>query len=213
MLHRSPARSLAVKAAAWSGLGAAGIAWKQRRGWMARANREGFTIEPVTEWGGWADPIWERFRTGCSFAVCRDRRALETMYDLRRDARLIVLLARKNGEPVGWTVNYLTAMRDSAFFGNLKVGSVLDGAAGPEAMRAIAEMTDRFLASLGANLVITNQTHRAWVEAYGECGFLAGPSNYVAAVSKKLVKAVSSTPDGAERIHITRGDGDGRIHL
>ncbi len=212
MLHRTPARSLLAKAAAWTGVGAAGVMFLQRRGWTAAA-RDGFTIERVSEWGDWADPIWERFRTCCSFAVCRDRRALEAMYDLRRDPRLIVLLVRKNSQPMGWTANYSTAMRDSVYFGNMHVGAILDGAAAPEAMRASAELTDRFLALLGANLVITNQTHQAWVEAYRQCGFLAGPSNYVVAVSKKLVKAAAAAPGGADRMHITRGDGDGRIHL
>ncbi len=213
MLHRSPARSVAAKAAAWSGLGALGAMFLQRRGLVPAAKRNGYTIEAVTGWGDWADAIWERFRRECSFAVCRDRRALGEMYDLRHDARLIAALVRKNGEPVGWTVNYSTAMRDSIYFGNMHVGVILDGAAAPEAMRATAEMTDLFLASRGAELTITNQTHRAWVEAYRRCGFLEGPSNYVVAVSKKLVKAIRTTPDGEARMHVTRGDGDGRIHL
>ncbi len=169
MLHRTPARSLAVKAAAWSRAGRGGRNVIAAAGMGGGGDADGFTIEMVTEWGGWADAIWDRFRACCSFAVCRDRRALEAMYDLRRDPRLLVALVRKSGEPVGWTVSYLTAMRDSEYFGNLKVGAILDGAAAPGDMRATVELTDVSLASRGADLTITNQTHRAWVAAYRRC--------------------------------------------
>ena len=46
----------------------------------------------------------------------------------------------------------------------------------------------------------------------GTPGFLAGPSNYLLATSKAMTDLVSP-PDAASRIHLTRGDGDGRIHL
>jgi predicted MPP superfamily phosphohydrolase len=63
------------------------------------------------------------------------------------------------------------------------------------------------------DLVLVNHSHAAWVRAFSSAGFLAGPSNYLLAISKRLTELVRAEPQGEERMHVTRGDGDGRIHL
>jgi hypothetical protein len=40
-----------------------------------------------------------------------------------------------------------------------------------------------------------------------------GPSNYLLAMSKDLAAALASERDALARMHVNRGDGDGRIHL
>jgi hypothetical protein len=85
--------------------------------------------------------------------------------------------------------------------------------ADPDAMAATGILTDREMASQGADLVIVNHSNTAWVEAFRAAGFLTGPSNYMLAMSKHLNESVRAIPGGDEHIHVTRGDGDGRIHL
>jgi len=66
------------------------------------------------------------------------------------------------------------------------------------------------LHSAGADLVVTNQTH-GWRSGFRRCGFLASKSNYLLAMSPTLAQDVAG--GARNHIHVTRGDGDGRIHL
>jgi hypothetical protein len=207
LLRASPLKRTAAQTGRFTGLGALALAIKQRR----KANADG-TIRQVSDWGDWADEIWHRCRDNCSFAVTRDRRTLQSLYSAS-DQRTRILLVERNGQPVGWSVSLNAPMRNHRHFGNLQVGTVLDCLAVPDAMTSTAVLTDRELATRGADLVLVNHSHSAWVEAFRSAGFMNGPSNYMLAMSKKLTEAVRCAPGGEDRVHVTRGDGDGRIHL
>src|SRR5678815_3226809 len=49
--------------------------------------------------------------------------------------------------------------------------------------------------------------------ALAGCGFRTGPSNFIFAASKKLAALLDPWSAHVGRIHLTRGDGDGPIHL
>ena len=207
MLRTSPVKRIAAQAARLTGLGAAGLTVMQRR----RSTENG-SIRQVNVWGDWADEIWQRCRDNCSFAVRRDRRTLESLYPAS-DPRVIILLIECDAKPVGWSVCFNAALANHRHFGNLRLGSVLDCVADPDAMTLTAVLTDREMASQGADLLVVNHSHAAWVQAFRSAGFLAGPSNYLLATSKRLTELVRSQQEGEARMHVTRGDGDGRIHL
>jgi hypothetical protein len=114
---------------------------------------------------------------------------------------------------VGWAVLCDTHMQRHPHFGDLRVGTVLDCGARPGYEAAVARVAGRRLEEDGAELVITNQGHATWVAAFRRAGFFTGPSNYVLALSRPLADLVSAQADGFQRIHATRGDADGRIHL
>lgn len=207
VLHRSALRSAAARTARWTGVGSIGVSVMQRR----RVTCDG-QVRRESDWGSWADEIWQSYRERCSFAVRRDRRTLASLYPAD-DLRLQILLVHRNQKPVGWAVCSNTKFTNHNYFGNLQVGSILDCGAIPDAMALTAILADQELTSAGADLVLVNQSHAEWVEAFRSSGFLAGPSNYLLAMSKQLAAAVPSAKDGERRVHITRGDGDGRIHL
>jgi hypothetical protein len=203
LAHASPLRSALSTVARWTGAGAAGLAILQR----GKASSSGFSSSVEKQWGEWADQIWTRFRAECSFALRRDRAALEELFP--PDPRLVIIRADRNGSPAGWAACFDTQMNAHPHFGDLRVGAILDCAAAPEAMAATAALADLELARRGVDLVLTNQTHHRWIEAFAAAGFLNGPSNYVVALSR----ALAATVCGRDSIHVTRGDGDGRIHL
>ena len=89
------------------------------------------------------------------------------------------------------------------------VTTVLDAVSLPEASARVASTVTRTVADW-ADLVITNQSHALWLAAFRQTGFAAARSNYLLAMSKPLVEAVGGA---ADRVHVSRGDGDGRIHL
>lgn len=207
LLHTTPIRRLAAAAARLTGLGALGLTVMQRRRSAATGS-----IRQVNSWGDWADEVWHSCRDTCSFAVQRDQRTLESLYP-PSDPRIKILLIERGTDPVGWSVCFNSRLSNNRHFGNLQLASILDCMAVPDAMTATAVLTDREMASQGADLVVINHSHGDWVNAFRSAGFLSGPSNYLLAMTKRVTELLDSIPHGAERIHITRGDGAGRIHL
>lgn len=210
-LRSSPARRMLATVGAMSGLGKAGLALVQCRAGMAALSLGGITIEAVDAWGDWVDELWPRLRGACSFAVSRDLPTVRELYPL--DDRHRAYLLRRNGRPAGWMAARYTQMRNDQFFGDLRVATLMDGVAQPDAMRAAVALVSRALARDGADLLVTNQSHADWVAAYRSAGYLPGPSNYILALSKQLAADVEAQPGGFARMHFTRGDSDGRYHL
>ena len=209
MLRQRPALRVAARASAVTGAAAIGVAALQRRAWTSVASARGVCLERVERWDDWADWLWEHARSQSIFSVVRDRATLESLYPLD-DPKYLAYVARKGGGIVGWAVALNTAMSEHHHFGNLQVATVLDAGALPGAETAVASHVRRELAAAGADLVVTNQTHEQWIDAFRHAGFLSGPSNYLFAMSKLLSQSIG---DAVSRVHVTRGDGDGRIHL
>jgi hypothetical protein len=198
---------MAAGAASVSGAGWMGIRLLQAR---PGAGRRRGQVERVTSWGPWAGEIWQQYRAACSFAVVRDRSTLDLLYPL--DERVSAGVIRQGATLIGWAAWLITAMRDDQHFGNLRVATILDCVAAPESAGVCASSITRHLEQSGADLVITNQAHSLWQAAFRRAGFLSAASNYLLATSKELTAAIAAG-GGEQRVHLTRGDGDGRIHL
>lgn len=196
---------------------AARLAADSGAGWMAAqvlharrllAGGGALDVTRAPGWGEWADAVWDRARTQFAFAVARDRATLSQLYPLE-DERYEAYVFRAQGEAVGWAVCVQTAMRDHAYFGDLKVATILDVVGGAEAAPGMIAALSRTLAS-SADLIVTNQSHAGWASAFRRAGYASAPSNYLLAMSKPLAAAIGPRTD---QVHVTRGDGDGRIHL
>lgn len=215
MLRRSAARRLLVAAAAHTGAGfigvrlGTGVRTLLRRG-MRRVRR--LDVKPLVDWGPWATDIWERVHAANSLAVVRDEASLRILYPPVGD-RTRCYRVDDGGRAVGWFVLLTTRMQDSAYFGNLHVGTILDAQAIGGFERHVLAAARRTLYSLHVDLSVTNQLHARWQRACEENGYWRGPSNFLFAASPALVKAAGSESDVLARVHLTRGDGDGRIHL
>jgi hypothetical protein len=199
----------AASAAAASGLAWAGVRLMHARAWPTMLSARGLTIERIDAWGSWADDLWHRAEGEHTFAVDRDRAALDRLYPLA-GSPCIGFAVRAGSRTVGWTACLNTPMRDHEHFGNLTVATVLDCVAEPESSAAVVSLVTRELAQMDADLVITNQSHERWIGAFRQAGFLHGPSNYLLAASRQLTTGIGGA---FRRVHVTRGDGDGRIHL
>jgi hypothetical protein len=153
----------------------------------------------------WPDPIWEAARGSCAMAARRDAATLEALYP-GWDARFIRV--RTTG---GWAVVLDTHMHDHKQFGNMRVGSIVDCMATPEAFAGVVREATAVLEERGVDLVISNQLYAGWSRALLEAGFRRGPSNYLLALSPGFAELVAGAPENA--FHFNRGDGDGPIHL
>jgi hypothetical protein len=214
MLRKGPARHVAA-AAAYTGVGfmgvrsATGLRTLLRRG-MRRVRR--LDVRPLEDWGPWTTEMWERTRAANSLAVVRDEASLRVLYPPVGD-RTRCYRVDHDGRAVGWFVLLTTRMQDSAYFGNLYVGTILDAHAIDGFARDVLAAARRTLYSLRVDLSLTNQLHATWQRACEENGYWRGTGNFLFAASPALLEAAGHEGDVLARVHLTRGDGDGRIHL
>ena len=207
---RSGGRKWLARLAASSGLGtAAAAAWRVAH---RRPSLHGYSLEAASCWPGDLDSVWERSRGDISFSILRDTQTVRGLHPASHPGAKRFLL-RKDGEIAGWSAVQITEMRDSPHFGNLVVGTILDGLAPLDHSSALAALTRDALRDLGPDLIVVNQMHERWRLRFRQLGFLSGPSNYLLALSKPLASALQKEPGALGRAYVTRGDGDGRVHL
>jgi hypothetical protein len=202
-------KQLAASAARATGAGWLGLKLLQNHLRIPEKELHGLSIFPINEWGPWADEIWSKYKSHCCFSVIRDTSTLDVLYPLKT-GRVKAAVIRRDAVPVAWVAWLSTKMQNHKHFGNLHVATILDCLAAPEDANAVVHLLSHSLET-DADLLISNQAHALWVGAFRRSGFLNGPSNFLLATSKKLTTAISDK--GFERVHLTRGDGDGRIHL
>jgi hypothetical protein len=207
---RTGSRGWLARAVAAVGLGSAALA-----GWQL-AHRgpslRGYSLQPGSGWPEGLDAVWSECRDGVSFSVLRDEPTLAALYP-DSQSRLKRFVLRSGGEIAGWSVGLVTRMKNDPNFGDLLVGTILDGLAAKAHLGALLAMTRDALLDLGAELIVTNQMHCSWQSEMRRLGFLSGPSNYMLAISKAISTALRDKAEGSARMHVNRGDGDGRIHL
>ena len=174
----------------------------------------GITAKIVSAFDEDASDLWDRCAQPENYSLIgvRRRAELEVMYP-PDDLRFIRLGVYTSGEMLGWAVLLDTAMTDHLHFGDLRVGTIVDGLALPEHAAVVAAAAARHLEDRGVDLIVSNQAHAAWRQAMRVTGLLPGPSNYILACSPALARLLEPTGDTETLVHMTRGDGDGPIHL
>jgi hypothetical protein len=172
----------------------------------------GYWLETASAWPNGLDSVWQSCCPSVSFSVLRDEAALTGMYP-HTQPRLKRFVLRSAKGIVGWSVGLVTKMEDNPNFGDLVVGTILDGLARREHLRGLLALTRSALKDLGAEVVLTNQSHSDWLTDLSSLGFLGSSSNYLVALSKPLAAALRSEVAALDHIHVNRGDGDGRNNL
>jgi hypothetical protein len=213
-LHITKARAAAANTAAWTGLGYLGIRVLQAsRSLKAGGNRRRLRAESVSEWGEWTEAIWNAYRNECSFIGIRDRPTLPSFHDLNWPGMIARRFQHADGRTRGWAAMQVTQMLSNKHFGNMRVGTLVDAICEPGHENALIRSAVGIMREAGADLIVCNHTHSKWLSALDASGFGNGPSNYVLAMSPKLAELIKQADPDFEKVHLTRGDGDGRIHL
>ena len=203
-------RKWLARAAAGSGLAPlASAAWRFAH---PEPTMRGYSLELASSWPAGTDAVWEQCRRRLTFSAMRDKSALDALYPLAQ-LRLNRFVLRASGKIVGWPVGVLTPMKDDPNFGDLAVGTILDGLATEGDMIPLVALTRNAMQDMGAELILTNQSHAMWRTALRRLGFLNHSSNYLVALSNALSAALAAEPDAMQQIHLNRGDGDGRVHV
>ena len=170
------------------------------------------TYEEFDSFGDWVDELWDAGKGKYVLSAVRDFCVLSVLYP-RGDERFIRLKVFREGKPIGWLVCLATAMSGHKQFGNMKVGTIVDGFSQPQDALEVICCGREVLEARGVDVIVSNQSHDSWSSALSGCGFRTGPTNFLFAVSPKLARLVPEFPNALTEFHLNRGDGDGPIHL
>ncbi len=167
------------------------------------------TLQP--SFGTWTDALWSECKSRYPIIGDRSSQALAALYPAG-DPRFMRVKVSAAGNPIGWAVLLATDMRHHKYFGNLRVGTIVDCLAAPDAASGVIAGAARCLQDRGADLIVSNQMSAAWVYGLEKNGFRSGPSNFLFGASKPLLRLLKSDDQLADS-HLNRGDGDGPINL
>lgn len=209
-LRGSRWRRLLLDLAALSGAGWAGL--KLAQGWRRRGGEGAWRAELAPAFGAWADALWGELNNTYQALAVRRAEILNLRYP-PADPRFLRLRVDGPAGPLGWAVLLATQMRGHKHFGNLRVGTLVDGLARPEQAGSVVGAAFEELRRREVDLIVTNQTHAAWRRALRRAGFLEGPSNRIFAASPALAARLAPWETYPDQAHLTRGDGAGPIHL
>ena len=191
-----------VTGAGWLGLTLAGLALRTRvRGDTA------VRIDVVQRFDQWTDAIWAANAPRYSFVGGRDATALNATYP-PQGGEYIRLRVSRGDRAIGWAVLQDALPGSSDHFGAMRVGTIVDGFASPEDAGAVIRASAEVLTQRGVDLIISNQSHRAWRGALSEAGFLRGPSSWLFAPAPALAALVAAVDPSGQAVHLNRGDGD-----
>lgn len=164
------------------------------------------THEP--EFSNWADEIWQQSKNDFQWICERSSEILNTLYPSKSN-RYIRLHLKKENKSIGWALVLATQMKEHKQFPNMKVGTIADGLCLKGYENDLIVACERFLQKQSVDLIISNQSHHRWTQAFKSNGYLNAPTNYIIAFSPEMMKGLTDF----SQCHINRGDGDGPINL
>ncbi len=205
-LRGSPARRFAMDLAAFSGTGWLGSSLFQAYRALTAPRTKPADASEVQSFGEDTQALWDQARPTCSLTALRDYVTLRTLYPTS-EAHLTRVEVRRNGKLIGWAV--IGERRKDAKYGTMRVGSVVDCFALPGEFLPVVRAATEKLARQGFDLILTNQSHADWCQAFKAAGYLTGPANFIFAASKKLAELLAPFDQVRPRMHFTRADGDG----
>jgi hypothetical protein len=205
---------------AYSGLGA-GLS-----GLLALSRRiapylSGYDYSMEKAFDAWADRIFEDCLPDYGAALRSDATALNILYPPDKPGLTRLRVRRKGakhgagqdvGRDVGWILVASKQMKDHRYFGDLKVGTLVDGFGRAANAPALVAAGIDHLAETGADIIVANFSHEAWVKACRRSGMLAGPDSYYHFVSPGGSPLFEDTCPPRD-IHMARGHSDGMWSL
>jgi hypothetical protein len=197
---------------AYSGIGAAvsGLLALRRK---LSTTLSGYEASVVERFDEWADRIFAHSLSDYPVAIRSDATCLNIVYP-PDDHRYIRLRVRRKctKQDAGWIVVASKQMRGNHYFGDLKVGTLVDGFGGSEDVRALVAAGLGHLVGMGVDIIVANFSHAAWAEACRRSGMFSGPSNFQIFVSPKGGPLLGESCP-LHQIHVARGHSDGMDNL
>ena len=212
-LRGSSARRLALDLAAFSGAGSLGIRALHAIQ-LARTSRgPAAETSEFERFEDWADELWERVSGEYTVIALRDAATLNHLLPHGGWPKARKLRVTRGGATLGWAAVMDTQMESDRRFGSLRVGSVVDALAAPSDAEAVVGAAYRFLRDRGVDIVISNQSHPAWVAGFAAHGFAILENRRAFAASPELQRAMRPFEETRLGLHLTNLDGHGPMRL
>jgi hypothetical protein len=205
-LRTTGPRRLLMDLGALTGLGWAALRVHNALKSIRAPRIESFETRRVDRFSRWADELWRQSQNQCTLTAVRSSQVLNLLYPAE-DQHLITLQVTRNSQTIGWAV--AGERRKDSKFGQMRVGSIVDCWAAPEGMVPAVRAATDALIQAGVDLIVSNQSHRLWQQAFRACGFLRAESNFIFAAGKELANKLQPFAQNQARVHMTRADGDG----
>jgi hypothetical protein len=191
----------AVSGAGWIGAKAANAVLE--RPWRGDGT---LVAEVVEQFGSWADDVWNACANRYAFASVRTSEVLNRVYPAAHDHRTRLKVSD------GHRVLGLAVLQEErnlhSYFGDMRVGMILDCLSLPEDADWVVRAAARVLRQQGMDVALLNHSHPAWCGALRRAGFLQGPTNFLFAASKQLADFLVSIDANARGRFVMRSDGD-----
>jgi hypothetical protein len=205
---------------AYSGLGAglSGLLKLRRR---IAPCLSGYEYSMEKAFGDWADRIFEDCLPDYGVAMRSDATTLNILHPPDKPSLTRLRVRRKGakngagqntGQDAGWILVASKRMKNNHYFGDLKVGTLVDGFGRVAEAPALVAAGIDHLAETGADIIVANFSHEAWIKACRRSGMLAGPESYYHFVSPGGSPLLEDTCPPRE-IHMARGHSDGMWSL
>jgi hypothetical protein len=203
---RKPLKIAARVAAYSGGASLAGLAWAGAR--RLRVDRSSWKAAVERGFDVWADEVYDRAKGQYGAMANRQSMSLNVLYtpEDRRYVRLRVQ-SRATGSEIGWVLVVHKQMQKDKYFGDLHVGTLVNGCAELKDVGAVMAAGFEHLLALGVDLIVCNWSHRVWTATARSQHFLPGPSNFICFVSPEA-KPVLEPECPLSECHMTRGDCD-----
>lgn len=211
-IRRSRWHALGADVAAFTGVGALGVAGVNLLRTRNRFEGRRVLVEVMDSFSHWADVVWEQSSPEYSLVARRDSATLNTLYR-PGDPRYIRLRITERARTLGWAIVMDSMLHNHSRMGSVRAGLIVDCMAPVKHAEKVVQAATRFLAKRGVDLVRSHQTHPAWGAALRRTGFLSGPSFFLFAASRQMANLLDTTDPNYERIFFNRGDGDGPLNL
>ena len=168
---------------AYSGLGAgvSGLLTLRRR---IAASLSGYEHSVAEAFDYWADRIFEDCLPDYGVAMRSDATTLNILHSPDKPGLTRLRVRRKGAKrDAGWILVANKQMKNNHHFGDLKVGTLVDGFGCAADAPSLVAAGINHLAETGVDIIVANFSHPAWVQACRRSGMFAGPDNYYHFVS------------------------------
>src|SRR5581483_5989776 len=176
VLRTSPSRKLVMDFAALTGSGWAALKTFEiaKKLWSPRTRES--SVQEVEDFAEWVDSLWQKSRSEYTVSAVRDCETLRLLYPAS-DKHFTRLRISRGTEDIGWAV--VGERRKDAKYGSMRVGSIVDCWASPENTLPVIRAASDALKQNGVDLIVSNQSHRDWCNAFENLGFIKADSNFI----------------------------------
>jgi len=212
-LRGTAGRRAALDLLAWSGLGFLGLHALHALLRLRGLRRFEARAAEVSEFGIWADALWERCSGRYTALAVRDAASMNALCPAQGWPPVTRLKVERAGAVIGWALVMDTRMKADERFGELHVGSIVDCFADPADAVEVVHAASRVLRNRGVDIIVSNQSHPEWARGFAQNGYLVLQNRRLFAASPDLRRRLEPFDACARGLHLTNMDGHGPTGL